>query len=103
MAVDTLVLLLTLLVTSTDEQDRTQVGQLAQQVQEVIGETVEVVFVEQGYTGQTAEQAAGEQEIRLEVVKLPDAKRSFVLLPRRWGGRAQFRLVEPISPTGKRL
>jgi transposase len=28
--------------------------------------------------------AAAEQGIRLEVVKLPEAKRGFVLLPRRW-------------------
>jgi transposase len=84
MAVDTLGLLLTLYVTAADEQDRAVVGQLAQQVQDVTGETVEVVFVDQGYTGQAAEQAAAEHGIRLEVVKLPDAKRGFVLLPRRW-------------------
>jgi len=84
MAVDTLGLLLTLYVTAADEQDRAVVGQLAQQVQDVTGETVEVVFVDQGYTGESAEQAAAEHGIRLEVVKLPDAKRGFVLLPRRW-------------------
>lgn len=84
MAVDTLGLLLTLLVTSADEQGRAQVGQLAQQVQQVTGETVEVAFVDQGYTGETAQQAAAEQGIRLEVVKLSDAKKGFILLPRRW-------------------
>ena len=84
MAVDTLGLWLTLQVTTADEQDRAQVGQLAQAVQAVTGETVEVAFVDQGYTGETAEQAAAEQGMRLEVVKLPDVKRGFVLLPRRW-------------------
>jgi transposase len=84
MAVDTLGLLLALLVTAADEQDRTQVDALAQQVQQVTGETVEVAFVDQGYTGETAQQAAAQHGIRLEVVKLPDAKRGFVLLPRRW-------------------
>jgi len=84
MAVDTLGLLLTLHVTPADEQDRAQVGQLAQNVQAVTGETVEVAFVDQGYTGDTAEQAAAEHGIRLAVVKLPEAKRGFVLLPRRW-------------------
>ncbi len=34
----------------------------------------------QGYTGPDAEAAATD----LEVVKLPEAKRGFVLLPRRW-------------------
>jgi transposase len=40
--------------------------------------------VDQGYTGQAAEKAAAEHGIRLEVVKHTEAKRGFVLLPRRW-------------------
>lgn len=84
LAVDTLGHLLALHVTAADEQDRAQVGQLAQQVQQATGEVVEVAFVDQGYTGDEAAQQAAEQGIRLEVVKLPDAKRGFVLLPRRW-------------------
>lgn len=84
MAVDTLGHLLALHVTAADEQDRAQVGQLAQAVQQATGQTVEVAFVDQGYTGTAAEQAAADQGIRLEVVKLPDAKKGFVLLPRRW-------------------
>lgn len=84
MAVDTLGHLLALLVTPANEQDRAQVGQLAQAVQEATGDTVEVAFVDQGYTGDEAAQAAEEQGMRLEVVKLPEAKKGFVLLPRRW-------------------
>jgi transposase len=97
MAVDTLGHLLALYVTAADEQDRAQVGQLAQAVQEATGQTVEVAFVDQGYPGAAAEQAAADQHIRLEVVKLPDAKRGFGLLPRRWvversfGWAARFR------------
>ena len=83
-AVDTLGHLLAWLVTPANEQDRAQVGQLAQAVQETTGETVEVAFVDQGYTGEEAAQAAEEQGLRLEVVKLPEAKQGFVLLPRRW-------------------
>ena len=45
---------------------------------------MEVGFVDQGYTGEQAAQDAVERGIRLEVVKLPQAKRGFVLLPRRW-------------------
>lgn len=96
-AVDTLGHLLALYVTPADEQDRAQVEQLAQAVQQTTGQTVEIVFVDQGYTGiDPAQQAAG-QGIRLEVVKLPDAKKGFVLLPRRWvversfGWLARFR------------
>ena len=84
LAVDTLGHLLALHVTAASEQDRAQVEQLAQKVQEVTGGTVEVAFVDQGYTGENAAQAAQGQGMRLEVVKLPDAKRGFVLLPRRW-------------------
>lgn len=83
-AVDTLGHLLALLVTPANEQDRAQVGELAAAVQEVTGEHVELAFVDAGYTGQEPEQAAKEQGIRLHVVKLPEAKRGFVLLPRRW-------------------
>jgi transposase len=84
LAVDTLGQLLTLYVTPANEQDRAQVEQLAQQVQAATGQSVELAYVDQGYTGQQPEQAAAEHGIRLEVVKLPEAKRGFVLLPRRW-------------------
>jgi transposase len=83
-AVDTLGYLLTLVVTPANEQDRAQVEALAQQVQEVTGESVEVAFVDQGYTGEQPAEDAQAQGIRLEVVKLPEARKGFVLLPRRW-------------------
>jgi transposase len=84
LAVDTLGHLLALLVTAADEQDRALVGELTAAVQEVTGETVEVAFVDQGYTGEPAAAAAAENGIRLNVVRLPEAKHGFVLLPRRW-------------------
>lgn len=83
-AVDTLGQLLALHVTPANEQDREQVEQLAQAVQEITGETVELAYVDQGYTGKTAEDGAQKHGIRLEVVKHTEAKRGFVLLPRRW-------------------
>jgi transposase len=83
-AVDTLGQLLALLITPANEQERAQVAELAKQVQEVTGDTVEVAFVDQGYTGEQPAEDAQAQGIRLEVVKLPTAKRGFVLLPRRW-------------------
>jgi transposase len=83
-AVDTLGHLLALCVTPANAQERDQVAALAARVQEVTGETVEIAFVDQGYTGpDTAEEAAA-HGIQLEVVKLPEAKRGFVLLPKRW-------------------
>jgi transposase len=96
-AVDTLGHLLALLVTPANEQERAQVAELAQKVQAVTGESVEVAFVDQGYTGEQPAQDAEAQGIRLEVVKLPTAKHGFVLLPRRWvversfGWMARFR------------
>jgi transposase len=83
-AVDTLGHLLALHVTPANEQDRDQVGKLATAVQEVTGHRVRVAFVDQGYTGDAPAQAAHDQDMRLEVVKLPQAKHGFVLLPRRW-------------------
>lgn len=92
-AVDTLGHLLALLVTPANEQDRAQVAELAEQVQEVTGEMVEVAFVDQGYTGEQANAAAQAEGIQLEVIKLPAAKRGFVLLPRRWVVERSFAWV----------
>lgn len=96
-AVDTLGHLLALFVTPANEQDRTQVEELARQVQEVTEQSVQVAFVDQGYTGEEPAQAAQQAGIELQVVKLPEAKKGFVLLPRRWvversfGWAARFR------------
>jgi len=84
LAVDTLGHLLALRVTAADAQERAQVGALAEEVQGVTGETVTLAYVDQGYTGATAAEAARTHGIQLEVVKLREAKRGFVLLPRRW-------------------
>ena len=59
-------------------------GRLAEAVQAATGDSVDLAYVDQGYTGDKPAKAASEQGSRLEVVKLPDAKRGFVLLPRRW-------------------
>jgi transposase len=84
LAVDTLGHLLALVVTPANEQERAQVAALARAVQAVTGEHVDLAYVDQGYTGQDAADAAQAHGIHLEVVKLPEAKRGFVLLPRRW-------------------
>ena len=83
-AVDTLGHLLALKVTPANEQERAQVGDLVKDVQEVTGGNVEVAFVDQGYTGEEPAEQAAKQGVRLIVVKLEEAKRGFVLLPRRW-------------------
>jgi transposase len=84
MAVDTLGHLLALYVMSASAEDRGEVERLARTVQAVTNEAVELAWVDQGYTGERAATAAARHGIALEVVKLPEAKRGFVLLPRRW-------------------
>jgi len=112
-AVDTLGHLLALHVTPANEQDRAQVGILSEAVQDVTGKSVELAYVDHGYTGKKAAKAAAEHGIQLEVVKLAEAKRGFVLLPRRWvversfGWAARFRRLardyERLSETLKGL
>jgi len=84
LAVDTLGHLLALHVTPANEQDRAQVGRLAAAVQAETGDHVTLAYVDQGYTGDIPAAEAEAHGIALEVVKLPDAKHGFVLLPRRW-------------------
>jgi len=84
LAVDPLGHLLALHVTPANDQDRAQVAELAAAVQEATGDTVTLASVDQGDTGAVPWQAAADQGIALEVVKLPQVKRGFVLLPRRW-------------------
>jgi transposase len=83
-AVDTLGNLLALTITAANEQERTHVAELAQQVQKITGGTVEIAYVDQGYTGESAAEQARQSSIELEIVKHHEAKRGFVLLPRRW-------------------
>jgi len=83
-AVDTLGNLLALTITAANEQERAQVAELAQQVQQVTGGTVEVAYADQGYTGDAAADQARQSSITLEIIKHHEAKRGFVLLPKRW-------------------
>ena len=84
LAVDTLGHLLAVLVTPANEQERAQVAALAKAVQETCEQSVTLAYVDQGYTGDAPAEAAKDAGMALEVVKLPEAKKGFVLLPRRW-------------------
>jgi transposase len=83
-AVDTLGNLLALHVSPANEQDRGRVEELAAAVQQATGESVELAYVDQGYTGEKAAEEAEAHGMRLEIVRHEEAKRGFVLLPRRW-------------------
>jgi transposase len=89
-AVDTLGHLLSLHVTPANTQGQTEVAELAEAVQEATNQHIALAFVDQGYTGDAAEEAARAQGIQLHVVKLDEAKRGFVLLPRRWVAERSF-------------
>ena len=97
MAVDTLGHLLAVHVTPADEQERAQVEHLCAAVQQATGHTVELAWADQGYTGEKAKEAARNSGVNLQIVKLPEAKKGFVLLPKRWvversfGWLARFR------------
>ena len=84
LAVDTPGHVMALSVTPADVDDRTEVGRLTATAQALGERHVEKAFVDQGYNGPNAQAAARAHGIELAVVKAPDAKRGFVLLPRRW-------------------
>ncbi len=84
LAVDTPGELLALHVSPANVQHRDAVAALAASVQEATGNHVEPASVDAGYTGEEPARNAEEYGIRLEAVKLSEAKRGFVLLPRRW-------------------
>ena len=93
MAVDTFGHLLAVHITPANEQERLQVEELARQVQQVSGEQVSLVYVDQGYTGDVPRQAARHAGIDLHAVRMPEAKHGFVLLPKRWVVERSFAWV----------
>jgi transposase len=82
--VDTMGALLALAMTPANAAERRQVAALAQQVREVTGETVQVIYADAASTGDETAAAAQEQGMRLVVVQRPEGSHGFVLLPRRW-------------------
>lgn len=94
MAVDTLGHLIDLSFTPANEQERSQVKERCEAVQEATGNTVQVARADQGYTGQDAKADAQASGIELRVVKLSEAKRGFVLLPPRWVVERNFGWLE---------
>ena len=83
LVVDTLGYLLAVHVTPAGTDDWAEVGRLSQAMQSTTGQNVELAYVDQGCTGPRTADATKAHGIALEVVKLPNAKRGLVLLPRR--------------------
>ena len=84
LAVDTSGQVVALHVTPAHVDDRAEVGRLSGEVQAETGGSVTLGFVDQGFSGPKPAAAAQAHGIALDVVKAPEAKRGFVLLPRRW-------------------
>ena len=83
-ATDTMGNPLALEISPADEQDRAHLEGLSEKTQIATGGSVEKAFVDQGYTGEKAAEAAAKHGIELEVVRVEGIKGGFVLLPRRW-------------------
>ncbi|PZQ49596.1 MAG: hypothetical protein DI555_23685 [Novosphingobium pentaromativorans] len=95
---DTMGYLLELHVTPAGTQDRGEVERPARILQAVTDDTVEIAYIDQCYTGAGTADAAAIRGIKLEVIKLPEAKQAVVRLPRRLAiirkGNRLRRLVE---------
>ena len=102
-AVDTLGNLLALKVTAANEQERAQVGELAEKVQEVTGANVEVAFVDQGYTGEEPADERPTKASNLKVVKHTEAKKRIRAAAATLGGRTHLRMARTLPSPGPRL
>ena len=69
-------------MTPANAQDRAQVGPLADAAQVAPGDTVELTWVDQGTRGRRDAVDADARGIAM-VVRLPETKQGFVLLPRQ--------------------
>jgi transposase len=76
--------LLSVVSTPATKQERAQVGERCQRVQEITGQTVKVGFGDQGYTGEESEYQVAVHDIDLQGITKPGRQTGFVLLPRRW-------------------
>jgi transposase len=82
-AVDTLGLLLTVLVTGAGVQDRDGALPLLERVRAVCAR-IALVWADGAYAGALVGWAREELALRLQIVKRPDDVSGFVVIPRRW-------------------
>jgi len=102
-AVDTLGHLLALHVTAASEQDRAQIDRLAEEVQQITGRSVELAYVDQGYTGsdcrrrgRTAWHPVGDRQTHRSKARLRPAAK-------KMGRRAKLRMGRSLPQTRQRL
>jgi len=102
-AVDTLGHLLALRVTAADQGDRAQVETLTEDMQAITGGTVEMAFVDQGYTGPNAAETGTEPRHPARRGQAPAGQAWLRAAAAPLGCREKLRLDRQISPTRKRL
>jgi transposase len=83
LAVDTLGLLLTVLVTAASVQDRDAAKPLLWNLRRAFP-TVKLAWADGGYAGKLVSWAKTRLALALEIVKRPDDLHTFKVLPRRW-------------------
>jgi transposase len=83
LAVDTIGLLLTVLVTAASVQDRDAARPLLWNLRRAFP-TVRLAWADGGYAGKLVSWAATRLRLTLEIVKRPDDLHTFQVLPRRW-------------------
>ncbi len=103
MAVDTLGHLLAVHVTPASADDRGEVERLARTVQAVTGDTVDIVYVDQGYTGERAATAAAAHGIALGSRQTAGGQARLRPTATLTGCRTIIRLEDPLPTPRRRL
>jgi transposase len=101
--VETMGTLLALAVTPANEAERRQLSALAQRVQEVTGETVEVLYADVAYSGEETAAVAQEHGMRLVVVQRPPGQPRLCAPSQEVGGGALLRLGQSLPSPRARL
>lgn len=96
LAVDTLGHLLALHVTPANACDRAEVGRLAAAVQAATGESVELAYVGQGYTGERCPRPRGRARHPPAGGQAPPGQAQLRAPAPQMGGRARLRLGHPL-------
>ena len=76
---------------------------LAAEVQRITEKNVELAYVDQGYTGEAAAEAANKHGIHLQVVKHTEAEARLRAAAPKMGGRKKLRLGRTLPKTRQGL
>ena len=102
-AVDTLGHLLALRVTAANVDDRSEVGKLAEAVQQATGESVELIYADQGYTGRQTSRCGGTARHRVMRGQAGRSQEGICVAPQALGRRTVFRLGHQMPQVSQRL